>query len=473
VHTGSVPPDAALADIADYVLDGPTESEAALATAHTALFDFLGCAIAGLDEPDCRRIIRPIVPGITVPNGARVPGTAYEFDPVTAAFAIGCAGRWLDFNDSWFGVGGGHPSDMFGALLATGDHLSRRGDAVSMAVILDLAIKAYEILGLHLMQNAFQQYDYTGPLKAATTAVTCRLLGGGRAEIVDALSQGWIDGQPLRIFRTPYTGPRKNWASPDAAARGLWHAFKAADGEPGYPAALSTPDSGVYDAVLGGAPFRYPRPYGSHVMEHIQFKVYPAQFRAQTAMEAALQLHPLVAGRLDAIERIDIHTQERTLRTIDKPGPLAGPSERDHCLQYIVAIGLIFGDLEYRHYHDETAADPRVDALRDRMKVMERPRYTEGYNKAEPRMDANALQVHFADGSATEEVEVLYPMGDFCRRAEAGPVLADKFRRNLAGRVPPAQETALLELHANPDALAAMDVDAFMALTVSPDFTDN
>lgn len=469
MQTGPVPPDAALADIADYVLDVPVESGAAFATAHTALFDFLGCALAGLDEPDCRRIIRPIVPGITVPDGARVPGTSYEFDPVAATFAIGCAGRWLDFNDSWFGAGGGHPSDMFGALLATGDHLSRRGDTVSMAAILDLAIKAYEILGIHLLQNASPHYDYSAPLKAATAAVTCRLLGGGRAQIVDALSQGWVDGQPLRIFRAPYTGPRKNWASPDAAARGLWHAWKAVEGEPGYPAVLSTPGGGLFDAEQAGEPFRYPRPYGSHVMEHIQFKVYPAQFRAQTAMEAALQLHPLVAGRIDAIDRIDIHTHARTIRTVDKPGPLAGPAERDHCLQYIVAIGLIFGELEYRHYHDETAADPRVDALRDKMHVIERPRYTEGYGNADPRMDANALQVHFADGSATDEVEVLYPMGDFCRRAEAGPVLADKFRRNLAGRVPSAQEMALRDLHENPAALAAMDVDAFMALTVSPE----
>jgi len=472
MHTPNVTPDAALADVADYVLGAPITSEAALATAHTALFDFLGCAMAGLDESDCRRVIRPIVPGTVVPDGARVPGTNYAFDPVTAAFAIGCAGRWLDFNDSWFGVGGGHPSDMFGVLLATGDHLSRRGRKVRMATILDLAIKAYEILGLHLMENAFHQYDYSGPLKAATSAVTCRLLGGGRTQIIDALSQGWIDGQPLRIFRAPFTGPRKNWASPDAAARGLWHAWMAVAGEPGYPAALGTPDAGFYDAVMDGVPFRYPRAYGSHVMERIQFKVYPAQFRAQTAMEAAIRLHPEVAGRLDAVERIDIHTHAHTIRTVDKPGPLAGPAERDHCLQYIVAIGLIFGELEYRYYHDETAADPRVDALRSRMKVIERPRYTEGYAKGDPRMDANALQVHFADGGSTAEAEALYPMGDFCRRAEAGPVLADKFRRNLAGRVPLAQEAKLLDLHGNPAALAAMSVDDFMALTVAPDFRD-
>ena len=472
MSAGPTLPDAALVEIADYMLGGPIESAAARATAHTALFDFLGCALAGLDEPDCRRIIRPIVPGTVVPNGARVPGTAYEFDPVAAAFAIGCAGRWLDFNDSWFGVGGGHPSDMFGALLATGDHLSRRGDAVSMATILDLAIKAYEVLGLHLMENAFQQYDYTGPLKAATAAATCRLLGGGRAQIVDALSQGWIDGQPLRLFRAPHTGPRKNWASADAAARGLWHAYKAVEGEPGYPAALTTPDAGLYDAVLGGVPFRYPRPYGSHVMEHIQFKVYPAQFRAQTAMEAAVRLHPEVAGRLESIARIDIHTHAHTIDTVDKPGPLSGPAERDHSLQYIVAIGLIFGELEYRHYHDATAADPRVDALRAKMSVTERRRYTEGYAKGEPRMDANALQVRFTDGSATGEVEVLYPMGDFCRRAEAAPVLADKFRRNLAGRVPPASAAALLRLHEDPAALSAMRVDEFMALTAAPGIGD-
>ena len=465
-------PDPELAAIADYVLGHEIRSDAAFATAHLALFDFLGCALAGLDEEDCRRIIRPIVPGAETPGGARIPGTRYQFDPTTAAFAMGCMGRWLDFNDSWFGTGGGHPADMLGGLLGTADWLSRRarteGKApVTMAAIATLAIKAYEILGLHLLENEFGRYDFTAPLKAATAATVCSLLGGGRREIVAALSQGWVDGQPLRIFRTPYTGPRKNWGSPDAAARGVWHAFKAVDGEPGYPRVLTTPEWGLYDVEQNGTPFHNPLPYGSHVMERIQFKVYPAQFRAQTAMEAAIRLHPMVAPRLGAVTWVEIHTHARTLKTIDKPGPLALPSERDHSLQYITAIGLIFGDLEYRHYHDAVARDPRIDRLIGTMTVAERPAYTAGYNDRVRRTDANAIRIHFADGGATEEVEILYPMGDAKRRDEAIPVLARKFRRNIAGRLPAAQEAALLRLYDDPAALAAMAVDDFMALTVA------
>jgi 2-methylcitrate dehydratase len=465
-------PDPELAAIADYVLDGDIRSDAAYATAHLALFDFLGCALAGLDEEDCRRIIRPIVPGAETPGGARIPGTRYQFDPATAAFAMGCMGRWLDFNDSWFGTGGGHPADMLGGLLGTADWMSRRARAegeapVVMATVATLAIKAYEILGLHLLENDFGRYDYSAPLKAATAATVCALLGGGRREIVAALSQGWVDGQPLRIFRTPYTGPRKNWGSPDAAARGVWHAFKAVDGEPGYPRVLTTPEWGTYDVEQRGKPFHNPLPYGSHVMERIQFKVYPAQFRAQTAMEAAIRLHPQVAPRLGEVARVEIHTHARTLKTIDKPGPLALPSERDHSLQYITAIGLIFGDLEYRHYHDAVAQDPRINRLIAAMTVAERPAYTAGYDDRARRTDANAIRVHFAGGGATEEVEILYPMGDAKRRAEAIPVLARKFRRNIAGRLPAQQEAALLRLYDDPAALAAMAVDDFMALTVA------
>jgi len=474
VKAQDLSPDPELAAIADYVLGFEIHSEIAVKTAHLALFDFLGCALAGLDEADCRRVIRPIVPEAQVPGGARVPGTSYEFDPATAAFAMGCMGRWLDFNDSWFGTGGGHPADMWGALLGTSDWLSRRarhqsGVPVSMAVVLDRAIKAYEILGLHLLENVFGRFDYTAPLKAATAAAVCSLLGGGRDAIVAALSQGWIDGQPLRLFRTPYTGPRKNWASPDAAARGVWHAFKAVDGEPGYPHALSTPDWGLYDVERQGEPFRNPLPFGSHVMEHIQFKVYPAQFRAQTALEAAIRLHPVVAPRLDAVSLIEIHTHQRTLRTVDKPGPLTLPSERDHSLQYITAIGLIHGALDYRHYHDEVAADPRIEALIGKMRLAERPHYTAGYNDRARRMDANAIQVHFNDGSSTDEVEILHPMGDPKRRDEALPVLTEKFRCNLRGRLPEKQEEALLALYSDPNALSAMTVDQFMALTVSAD----
>ncbi|MBL24924.1 MAG: 2-methylcitrate dehydratase [Rhodospirillaceae bacterium] len=459
-------PDPELGAIAEYVTDTQITSDLAFEMAHLALFDFLGCALKALDETGCREAIKPIVPEAVIPNGARVPGTSYEFDPATAAFAIGTMGRWLDFNDSWFGKGGGHPSDMWGAILGVGDYLARRGEKLAMGTLLELGIKAYEIMGLHLSENEFGPYDYTAPLKAATAAVTCRLMGGGKAEIVNALSQGWADGQPLRIYRHPYTTPRKNWGSPDAAARGVWHAFRAVAGEDGFPKVLSVSDVGLIDAEQKGVPFSYSKPYGSHVMENILFKVYPAQFRAQTAMEAVIALHEEVSARLDEVERIDVYTHERALRTVDKRGPLTSASERDHCMQYIVAVGLIHGYLEYSHYHDETAADPRVDALREKIELHERPAYSSGFADPEIRTDASALQVFFVDGTKTEEAEVLYPLGDRRRREVAGPVLAEKFRRNLAGRWTGSNEERILSLFDDPEKFKALDVNEFMGALV-------
>lgn len=456
--------DPELSAIAEYVLDGQAASAPAYEMAHLAVFDFLGCALKALDEPGCRRAIEPIVPDAIVPGGARVPGTSYEFDPATAAFAIGTMGRWLDFNDSWFGKGGGHPSDMWGAILGVGDYLARRGQTLSMAPLLELGIKAYEIMGLHLSDNEFGPYDYTAPLKAATAAVTCRLLGGGAAEIVNAVSQGWADGQPLRIYRYPYTTPRKNWGSPDAASRGVWHAYRAVAGEAGFPKVLSVPEVGLIDAEQKGVPFSTPAPYGSHVMENILFKVYPAQFRAQTAMEAVITLHGEVRDRLDDIACVDVFTHDRALRTVDKRGPLSSASERDHCMQYIVAVGLIHGDLEYSYYHDEAAADPQVDRLREKIELRERSEYTAGFSDPETRSDASAVQVFFADDSSTEEVEVLYPLGDRRRREAAGPVLADKFRRNIAGQLSARNEELVLALFDDPERFRALGVDEFMAM---------
>ena len=466
----NVEPDKILADIADYVLRDDAIDEQTLRIAHLAFMDFLGCAFAALDEPDCQRLIRPLVPGLTVPGGARVPGTRYELDPASAAFGFSALGRWLDYNDSWFGKGGGgHPSDMFGALLAMADYLTRKSDgarARTMADVLVAGVKAYEIMGLHLQINQFGGFDFTGPLKAACAAVLTRMLGGGFDDIVAAVSQGWVDGQPLRIVRSPRTGPRKNWASADAASRAVWLAIKTIDGESGYPDVLTTPGTGLYDAERNGEPLVFERRFGSFVMDSIQFKVYPAQFRTQTALEAAIALHPRIADRLEEIERIEIETHERTIRTVDKTGALAGPADRDHCLQYIVAIGLIFGALRYSHYGDAVAADPRVDALRDRMVVRENPEFTRGYEKTSNRTDANAVQVFFSDGTSTERVEVLYPMGDPVRRQEALPVLARKFRENLAGRLPDAKLKSLVDLYDDCESLSAMRVDRLVDLTI-------
>ncbi|MDA0654955.1 MAG: 2-methylcitrate dehydratase [Proteobacteria bacterium] len=459
-------PDTELADIARYVVETPIRSVLAYEMAHLALFDFIGCALVALDEPECRRVIKPIVPDAQVKGGARVPGTSYEFDPATAAFAIGTMGRWLDFNDSWFGKGGGHPSDMWGAILGMGDYRSRHGSALTMETVLELGIKAYEIMGLHLVENEFGPYDYTAPLKAATAAVTCRMAGGEAEHIINAVSQGWADGQPLRIYRHPYTTGRKSWGSPDAAARGVWHALKAIDGEAGFPRVLSTPDVGLIDGEQKGVPFTYPAPYGSHVMENILFKVFPAQFRAQTAMEAVTQLHPLVKDRLGEIERVDVYTHERALRTVDKRGPLGSASERDHCMQYIVAVGLIFGCLEYRHYHDDVAADPRIDELREKIVLLERPSYTAGFEDSDIRSDATAIRVGFSDGSSTDEIEVLYPLGDKRRRDAARTVLEQKFRQNVEGRLAPDSEKLVLELYGDPDRFRRIDVAEFMAALV-------
>lgn len=466
----NIEPDDVLAEIATYTLREDAISEKTRRVAHIAFMDFLGCAFAALDEEDCLRLIRPLPPHMTVPGGARVPGTAYELDPASAAFGFSALGRWLDYNDSWFGKGGGgHPSDMFGAIFAMGDYLSRNSDGkpgVTMGDLLDAGTKAYEILGLHLHANEFGGFDFTGPLKVACAAVTTRMLGGGFDEIVAAVSQSWVDGQPLRIVRTPRTGPRKNWASADAAARAVWLAIKTMDGESGYPDVLTTPVTGLYDAERNGEPFRFARSFDTFVMDTIQFKVYPAQFRTQTALEAAIALHPHVRDRIADIDRIETETHARTIHTVDKTGVLHGPADRDHCLQYIVAIGLIFGELQYRHYGDDIAADPRVDALRDRMIVRENPDYTRGYEDKSIKSDANSVQVFFTDGTATERAEVLYPMGDPVRRQEVLPILARKFRENVAGRLSDAKADTLVGLYDDFEDFCRMPVDRFVDLTV-------
>jgi 2-methylcitrate dehydratase len=441
--------------------------------AHLALMDFLGCAIAARNDPHCRRIIKPLVSGMVVPGGARVPGTGYELDPSSAAFGFGTLGRWLDYNDSWFGkFAGGHPSDMFGAIVALGDFLSRN-DAyrrpLTMRDMLVSGIKAYEILGLHIEEDAYGGYDYTAPLKVACAATLTRMLGGGVDQVVAAMSQAWVDGQPLRIVRTPRTGPRKSWASPDAAARAVWLAIKTMDGESGYPDVLTTPVTGVYEADRNGEPLVISREFGSHVMDTIQFKTYPAQFRTQTAVEAAVALHPKLTERFDEIASIDIETHERTIKTVDKRGQLHGPADRDHCLQYIVAIALIFGTLRYRHYEDDVAADPRIDILREKMIVCENSAFTMGYNEGQPRMDANAITVTFKDGSNTDRVEVLYPMGDPIRRSEVASVLSAKFEENISDDLPPEHVDALMKLYENFETFVETPVGEFVNLTVLPE----
>jgi len=467
------PPDHELVEIADYVADYVVTSGEALETARLCLLDSLGCALLALNYPECARLLGPVVPGVTTRLGARVPGTRFELDPVTAAFNIGTLIRWLDFNDTWLAAEWGHPSDNLGGILAVADYLSRRNAAegkapLYMADVLTAMIKAHEIQGGLALENSFNRVglDHVVLVKAATAAVVTRLLGGNRDRIADALSQAWIDGQSLRTYRhAPNTGPRKSWAAGDATSRGVWLALLTMRGEPGYPSALTAKKWGFYDVSFHGGTFRLQRPYGCYVMENILFKIaFPAEYHAQTAVECAFRLHERVQGRLDEIKKILIFTQESAIRIISKTGPLHNPADRDHCLQYMVATALIHGRLTADDYGDEAAADPRIDRLRELMGVVEEPRYSSDYLDPDKRSIANAIQVFFRDGSRTEKVEVEYPLGHRRRRAEGIPLLLKKCRDNLASRLPEERVEQLLELCSDLERLQSMPAHQFMDL---------
>jgi len=441
INTTNRPPfDPLLRQIADYVCDYNSPSEEALNTARYCLLDTLGCGLLALKYPACTKLLGPVVPETTVPNGARVPGTNYVLDPIAAAFNIGTLVRWLDFNDTWLAAEWGHPSDNLGAILAVADYSTRNAArgmrSFTVRDILLAMIKAHEIQGILALENSFNRVglDHVLLVRIASTAVATHLLGGTREQIMNAVSNAWLDGGALRTYRhAPNTGSRKSWAAGDATARAVQHAFMAIKGEMGYPSALSAPKWGFSDVLFKGQPIKLARPFGCYVMEQVLFKIsFPAEFHAQTAVEAAIKLHPQVRGRLDQIERIEMHTHESAIRIIDKTGPLHNPADRDHCLQYMTAIGLIFGALTADHYEDATAADPRIDALRAKMVVKEEPRYTREYLEADKRAIANAVQIFFGDGSATEKLGVEYPVGHRRRRAEGIPLLVEKFQVNAA-----------------------------------------
>ena len=464
-------PDASMVEIADYVVDYRIDSAEAWDTARWVLLDSLACAMLALKFPECVKHLGPLVPGATLAGGARVPGTAHELDPAQAAYNIGVLVRWLDFNDTWLAAEWGHPSDNLGTLLALADWLSRKaeregGAALTVRDVLALSIKAHEIQGCYALQNAFNRVglDHVILVRLASTAIATHMLGGGKHEIVNAISHSWIDNGALRTYRhAPNAGPRKSWAAGDACRRAVIHALNAVKGCVGYPSALSARTWGFQDVAFGGQPFRFERPFGSYVMENVLFKVsHPAEFHAQTAVECALQLHPQVAGRLDRIERIEIGTQQAGLRIIDKTGPLANPADRDHCLQYMVAVPLIFGRLEAADYSDEAAADPRIDAMRVRMEVREEPRFTRDYLDPDKRAIGNAVQVFFRDGSATPRVEVDYPIGHRRRRPEALPLLRAKVRDAVRAQLPRAQARRIEEACADPAALDAMPIHGFL-----------
>ena len=460
-------------DIADYVLqDKVSTRPLAMKTAHYCLFDSLACAMLALSYPACTKLLGPIVDYADMPGrGARVPGTAYELEPVCAAFNIGSLIRWLDYNDTWLAAEWGHPSDNLGGILATADYLSRSRRAAGkqplyIHEVLVSSIKAYEIQGVLAMENAFNRVglDHVMLVRIASTAVITQLLGGNREEIMAAVSNAWIDGCALRTYRhAPNTGSRKSWAAGDATARGVQFALTALRGEMGYTSALSAPVWGFEDSLMRGGQVVVNQKYASYVMENVLFKIsYPAEFHAQTAVDAAIQLHPKVRNRIDEIERISVETQEAGKRIIDKTGPLHNPADRDHCIQYMIAIGLLRGQLSAEDYEDRAAANPMIDKLRTKMEVKENKSFTRDYFAPQKRAIPNALQVFFKQGDKTPRVQVDYPIGHKKRRKEGIPLLREKFLNAVATRLPPKQCAFLSSLLDRPTELQKISVDEFM-----------
>src|ERR1700744_663158 len=471
-------PDKVLVDIVDYVLNYKIDSALALETARNCLIDTLGCGLEALSYPACTKLMGPIVPGTSVRNGARVPGTQFELDPVQAAFNIGTMIRWLDFNDTWPAAEWGHPSDNLGGILATADWLSRNAVAhgkapLTMKDVLIGMVKAHEIQGCIALENSFNKVglDHVLLVKLASTAVIGRLIVRTRDELINAVSLALVDGQSLRTYRhAPNTGSRKSWAAGDATSRAVRLALIAKTGEMGYPSVLTAKTWGFYDVLFKGQPFAFQRPYGSYVMENVLFKIsFPAEFHSQTAVEAAMTLHARLAKagkRVEDIRKITIRTHEAAIRIIDKKGPLANPADRDHCIQYMVAVPLIHGRLTAADYEDSIAADPRIDTLRDKIECVEDPVYTKDYHDPEKRSIANALTVEFNDGSRLEEVAVEYPIGHKRRRADGIPLLIEKFRTNLARRSPAKQQQAILDVSLDQAKLEAMPVNEYVDLYV-------
>jgi 2-methylcitrate dehydratase len=465
------PPDHVLSAIADYALSFEIKSKLAFETAVYCLMDTLACGFQALKYPACTKLLGPVVPGATLSNGARVPGTAYELDPINAAFNIGAMIRWLDFNDTWLAAEWGHPSDNLGGILAVADYLSRSGKPMAVRDVLTGMIKAHEIQGVLALENSFNRVglDHVLLVRVASTAVVTALFGGTRDQIINAVSNAWVDGGALRTYRhAPNTGSRKSWAAGDATSRAVRHALFALKGEMGYPSALSARTWGFQDVLFKGQSLSLPQPFGSYVMENVLFKIsYPAEFHAQTAVEAAMTLHPQIGARFGDIERITIETQEPGVRIIDKTGPLANPADRDHCIQYMVAIPLLFGRLDAADYEDRIADDPRVDALRAKMQVRENSTFTQEYYDPNKRYIGNAVQVFFKDGSASRRVQVDFPIGHRKRREEGMPVLVKKFETSVAAHFGPKQTESIKAMFADRGALAAMPVSEFVAQLVT------
>ena len=469
-------PDDVLVKIADYVLDKQIESEEAYKTARYCLMDTLGCGLLALTFPDCVKLLGPYVEGTEVPGGVRVPGTKHVLDPVKGAWDIGAIIRWLDFNDTWLAAECGHPSDNLGGILATADYLSQKNisegkDPLSMKDVLTYMIKAHEIQGILALENSFNRVglDHVVLVKIASTAVISAMLGLNKEQTIDALSQAWVDGQSLRTYRhAPNAGPRKSWAAGDATSRALQLVLLTQKGQIGYPSVLTAPTWGFYDVQFKGEQFSLPREFSSYVMENVLFKIsFPAEFHAQTSVEAAVILHEEIKDRIDEIETVEITTHESAIRIISKEGVLNNPADRDHCIQYMTAIGLLKGDLVAEDYEDDVASDPRIDELRSKMVIKEDERYTKEYLEEDKRSIANAIVIYFKDGSSTEQVEVEYPIGHRRRREQGIPLLIEKFKANLSTQFSENRTKEILSLCEDQSTLENSSVIDFMNLMIA------
>ena len=474
-------PDQVIVDIANYVADFEIKSDEAFDTARNCLMDTLGCGFEALDYPACTKLLGPVIAGTVVPNGAKVPGTNFQLDPILAAFNIGAMIRWLDFNDTWLAAEWGHPSDNLGGILAVADYISRKnineGKApLTVKDVLTAMIKAHEIQGILALENSFNRVglDHVILVKIASTAVVTKLLGGNKEDIINAVSNAFVDGQSLRTYRhSPNTGSRKSWAAGDATSRAVRLAWMTMQGEMGYPSALTAKTWGFYDVLFKGNAFKFQRDYGSYVMEQVLFKIsFPAEFHAQTAVECAFQLNAKIGSRLQTleqignIEKIVITTHESAIRIIDKTGPLDNPADRDHCIQYMSAIGLLKGSLTALDYEDDVAKDPRIDAIRAKMTCVEKTEYTADYHNPEKRSIANAIQVFFKDGSKSDNIAVEYPIGHRRRRGEGIPELVKKFKVNLARRFDDKKQADVLALCLDQAKLEATPVNQFVDMLV-------
>ncbi len=469
--------DQVLIDIADYVMDYDIKSDEAYKTARYCLMDTLACGILALKFKACTAMLGPQVEGMTVPHGVRVPGTSYLLDPIKGAFDIGCMVRWLDYNDTWLAAEWGHPSDNLGAILAIADFISQKKEAdgqpgLKMKDVLSAMIKAHEIQGVIALENSFNRVglDHVVLVKVASTALAMKLMGGTKSQIIDALSHAWVDGQSLRTYRhAPNAGPRKSWAAGDATSRAVRLCQIVKDGgQMGIPSVLTAKGWGFYDVLFKGNEFKFQRDYGSYVMEQILFKIsYPAEFHSQTAVEAAHILHSHAKDRLEDIEKIELTTHEAAIRIISKTGPLHNPADRDHCLQYMVAIPLIHGSLIAEHYEDDVAADPRIQMLRDKMVVSENEQYSKDYHDPNKRSIANAMQIFFKDGTSTDKIEIEYPVGHRKRRDEGIPLLQAKFEAYIKGHFEPEQAQKIINICDDQKELEDMFVTDFMTAWVT------